>query len=90
MKTIANKTHRPLKIRLHGGKLLHLGPGKSGQIADDAAGELPVRRLIDSGEVEIVGEGASHASSGAGQPSPGHKANHGHAPNTMVLPKGDR
>ncbi len=90
MKTIANRTHRPLKIRLRGGKVLHLGPGKSGQIADDAADEPPVRRLIDSGEVEIVGEGSSHVAGGAGQPSAGQEATHGHAPNTLVVPKGNR
>jgi hypothetical protein len=90
MKTIRNKTRKPLKIRLHGGKVLHLGPSRTGQIADEAAGEPAVRRLIDSGEVEVLGEGAQ-----AGQPaqdagSTPHESTHGHTPTTVVLPKGNR
>ena len=37
MRTIVNKTTRPLRVPLPGGKVLHLGPKKSGQIADPAA-----------------------------------------------------
>ena len=90
MKTIVNKTHKPLKIRLHGGKVLHLGPARTGQIADEAAGEPAVKRLLDAGEVEILGEGSPSGPTGQG-PSPApHEATHGHTPTTVVLPKGNR
>jgi hypothetical protein len=90
MKTIVNKTHKPLKIRLHGGKVLHLGPARTGQIGDDAAGEPTVRRLIEAGEVEIVGDGAHPGSTAQGPSSTPHEATHGHSPTTVVLPKGNR
>jgi len=90
MKTIVNKTHKPLKIRLHGGKVLHLGPAKTGQIADEAAGEPAVRRLIDAGDVEIQGEGAHSGPAAQGPSSAPHEATHGHTQTTVVLPKGNR
>jgi hypothetical protein len=90
MKTIVNKTHKPLKIQLHGGKVLHLGPGKSGQIGDDAVDEPSVRRHIEAGEVEIAGEGTHAGPAGQGTASTPHEATHGHTPTTVVLPKGNR
>jgi hypothetical protein len=90
MKTIVNKTHKPLKIRLHGGKVLHLGPARTGQIADDAAGEPAVLRLIEAGDVEILGEGAPSGPTGQGPSATPHEATHGHSPTTVVLPKGNR
>ncbi|MBZ5640936.1 MAG: hypothetical protein LAO51_19535 [Acidobacteriia bacterium] len=90
MKTIVNKSHKPLKIQLHGGKVLHLGPARTGQIADEAAGEPAVRRLVESGDVEIVGEGAHSGPAGQEQAPTAHEATHGHTPTTVVLPKGNR
>ena len=57
MKTIVNKTGRPLRVSLPGGKVLHLGPRKSGQIADNAAEHASLRKLIEEGTLEIQGEG---------------------------------
>ena len=37
MKTITNKTQRPVAVPLPRGKKLHLGPGKAGQIAHNIA-----------------------------------------------------
>ena len=90
MKTIVNKTQKPLKIRLRGGKVLHLGPARTGQISDEAIGEPALRRLIESGEVEIAGAGASAGSPPSSPSSSPHEATHGHAPTTVVLPKGNR
>jgi len=89
LKTIVNRTRKPLRIQLHGGKTLHLGPGKTGQIADDAAEEPSVRRLVKAKEIEIQGEGAT-ASGGEQQGSVMHEAPRGHHPKTTVLPKGNR
>jgi hypothetical protein len=87
MKTIVNKTPRPIKIRLPRGKVLHLGPTKTGQISDDALERDAVQALLKAGDIEVVGEG--QAQGGAG-PQPLQQATHGHQPATKVHPKGDR
>jgi hypothetical protein len=89
MKTIKNLTSRPLKIRLGGGKTLHLGPWKTGQVSDAAAADASVRKLVDGGEVEIVGEGAAAAGEPSG-PSGVQESTHGHRQSTVVRPKGNR
>jgi len=56
MTAISNKTQRPLSIPLPGGKSLHLGPGKTGQIAAKAVEDPQVKKLVESGEIEVGGE----------------------------------
>jgi hypothetical protein len=89
MKTILNKTPLPIRIQLGGGKTLHLGPAKTGQIADRAAERASVRKLVKEGKIEILEEGGSaQAQSGEVQhPSP---STHGHPQPTVVTPKGNR
>ena len=53
MKTIVNKTHRPLKISLARGRALRLGPRKEGQIATNDAERESVQKLVASGDVEV-------------------------------------
>ncbi|MFT7669262.1 MAG: hypothetical protein ACI8X5_001962 [Planctomycetota bacterium] len=54
---ITNKTKRPLRVPLPGGKKLHLGPGKTGQITTKAT-ELPsVKKMIEDGDIEVIGGG---------------------------------
>ena len=77
MKTIMNKTQKPLSIPLPRGKTLHLGPGKTGQIASPASDHPPVKKLIDAGEIEVVAESSGPAEGGGGGKSgrpwaPGH------------------
>ena len=89
MKTILNKTHKPMKISIGGGRFLHLGPSKTGQISDQASGSPAVCRLVKAGEIEVLGEEPSVQ----GRPAPaasGHGATHGHPQPTVVLPKGNR
>ncbi len=57
MTTISNKTQRPLSVPLPRGKTLHLGPGKSGEIASKASEHPQLKKLVDAGEIEILGEG---------------------------------
>jgi hypothetical protein len=57
MKTVHNKTTRPLSIPLPRGKRLHLGPGKTGQIAATSADHPALKKLVDADEIEIVDEG---------------------------------
>jgi ribosomal protein L19E len=89
VKTILNKTPLPMRIQLGGGKTLHLGPAKTGQIADGAAERASIRKLVKEGKIEILEEGgASQAQSGEGQqPAP---STHGHPQTTVVTPKGNR
>ena len=46
MKTIRNKTPRPIRITLAGGKVLHLGPARTGQIGDEAVTRPSVQALL--------------------------------------------
>lgn len=70
MKTIVNKTTRPLRVPLPGGKTLHLGPKKNGQIADQAAEHPALRKLVDAGKIQIQGEAGSEAEGAEGSPAP--------------------
>lgn len=89
IRTVINKTRRPIKLTLQGGKTLHLGPGGRGQVHDDAIERPAVKKRIDAGEIEVVGEGSGAAS---GSPGSGrvHESTHGHPPTKVVLPKGNR
>ena len=89
MKTIVNKTRKPMRIGLPGGKTLHLGPARTGQISDEASQAPGIRRLVEAGEIEIVGE-ESHPQSGADTRGVVPEAPKGHHPKTIVLPKGNR
>ena len=72
MKTIINKTRRPLKIKLSQGRVLRLGPSKEGQIATHDAERESVQRIIEAGEVEIfddLSSGTGSAGKGKGGPA---------------------
>ena len=58
MQGIRNTTNGPLRISLPGGKVLHIGPGKTAQIEDRATEHAGVKRLVEAGSIEILGEGA--------------------------------
>ena len=86
---LCNKTKRPLRIPLPGGKKLHLGPGKTGKASDKAAEHPPLKKLIEEGQVEIVGTGRSLGTSGSGG-STGLSSSQGGAPSGGVRHTGDR
>ena len=89
MHSIVNKTHIPLKIPLPRGKVLHLGPDKTGQINDHAVEHPPLQKLVEAGKVEILDEGA-HGTAAHGEDSSVHASTHGKGPNTKVQKTGDR
>ncbi len=89
MKTVRNKSHRPLKVHLSQGKTLHLGPLKEGQISVHDVEAAGVKRLVESGDLEILGDGAQVSESG-GHAAGGHADTHGHHPDTSVPKRGDR
>ncbi|MFH1808249.1 MAG: hypothetical protein ABIJ09_05880 [Pseudomonadota bacterium] len=63
---ISNKTLRALSIPLRGGKKLHLGPGKIGQIDAKAAEYPALKKLIEAGDVEILDSGRNTPSPSTG------------------------
>ena len=73
MKTIVNKTHRPLKISLARGRALRLGPRKEGQIATTDAERESVQKLLASGDVEVYDDSGPLAA-GAGADSTGRSS----------------
>lgn len=89
IRTVVNKTRRPIKISLPRGKILHLGPGGSGQVHDDALERPSVAKLIEAGEIEVLGEGASSAAGERASPRL-NESTHGHPPPKVVKPKGNR
>ncbi len=88
MKTIKNKTRKPLSVPLPGDKRLFLGPGKTGQIATKAADHPPIIALVEAGEVEIIDEGADFAGRDANSGRSG-TSTQGHNPNKTVFRSGD-
>lgn len=89
MKTVVNRSRTPIKIHLPGGKTLHLGPGKTGQVSDAACARPSFEKLVKNGEIEVVGEGEAGMSSAEGSPNV-QESTHGHHPTTVVMPKGNR
>ena len=89
MRKIVNKTHRPLRIHLSQGKVLHLGPLKEGQIATPDCDSEGITKLIEAGDIEILGEGPRTSSAGA-ESEGAHPDTYGHHPHTTVKKRGDR
>jgi hypothetical protein len=92
MKTIVNKTLQPLRVPLPGGKVLHLGPKKTGQIADGAAEHPALVKLIEAGSIELQGEGSESSAAdaaGGGEGGPG-ESTHGHAKSSVMHRRGQR
>ena len=55
MQTIRNTSRGPVKVRLPGGKVLFLSPGKTGEIADKALEHPGVKQLVEDGAIEVLG-----------------------------------
>ena len=89
MKLIRNRTRRPLRIPLGGDRLLHLGPGRTGQVSDDTVERTSFQNLLASGAIELLGDGTAEVFEGDVSPAP-HEATRGHHPPTVVTPKGNR
>ncbi len=91
MRTVRNTTQLPLRVPLPGGKTLHLGPGKTGQISDQAADGKAVQRLIEQGTIELVGgaDRSSGESSGTSG-SQTHESTQRHSRPSGVSRRGDR
>ena len=91
MRTVRNKTQLPVRVPLPGGKTLHLGPAKTGQISDQAAEGRSVQRLIEQGTIEFLGGADRSSGEDSGQSgSRPQESTHGHKPPTGVSTRGNR
>jgi hypothetical protein len=89
MKTVANKTTKPLSIPLPRGKTLHLGPRRVAQISSNAAEYAQIKKLVAAGEIEISEE-APRPAGGIGSGTAGRTSIHGHASGGRSRRSGDR
>jgi hypothetical protein len=89
MKTVANKSSKPLSIPLPRGKTLHLGPRKTAQISSNALDHPQVKKLVAAGEIEI-GDEAPRPARGIGSGRAGRASIHGHASDGRGRRSGDR
>lgn len=90
MKTIRNKTFRPLKLTFSGGKVLHLGPGKTGQVPDTALQRRSIQELIRAAVLEVMDGGPAHSQDSGGQSVAPHEATRGHKPGMTTPTKSQR
>jgi len=90
MKTVINKTRKPLRIRLPGGKTLFLGATRRGQVRDEALEHPPVKRLLETGDIEVSDDSRpSHGSSESGA-LPGSGSGESHVGGRANQTGGDR
>jgi hypothetical protein len=90
MKTIKNKTNRPLRVPLPRGKTVHLGPAKSGQITTEAAEHPGLKKMVEAGEIELIDEAGGGAAGGAGGIGGGAGSRTGHGGGGGMRRSGDR
>ena len=89
MKTVLNKTRRPLRIALSRGRVLRLGPLREGQIAARDADRDAVKRRIADGEIEIFDDASRAGASAASGPGSRARVEGPHA-RFSAAKRGDR
>jgi hypothetical protein len=89
MKVVRNRTRVPLRVPLGRGRFLHLGPGQTGQVADDASEVPALKRLVKLKKIELLG-GEDEEFEMAAAGGPPREFAHGHAQPTRIFPKGNR
>jgi hypothetical protein len=87
--TVNNKTRKPLNVPLPGGRTLHLGPGKTGQISSNAVEHAGLKQLVDAGEIEILDE-SPRSTDGPGGSKNRRTSIHGHTSGSAIRRSGDR
>ena len=87
---MTNKTRMPLKIPLPRGKSLHLGPGRTGQLRDDAAAHPGIKKLVEAGSIEIFDGGKTDTGGATGTASAPHTVSRGFAKSGAKSRGGDR
>ena len=89
MKDIRNTTTKPLRVPLPKGSILHLGPKADGQVGENALDHPPFKKLVEAGDVEVLGEGERESRHPIKE-GKGHAETHGHTHAGGVHPSGDR
>jgi len=89
MKTIINKTRKPLKISLGAGKTLFLGAMRQAAVRPAALEHPPLKKLIDAGEIEVADEKTKQAVGAASGGFSG-KASQGYVSGRAKTQSGDR
>ena len=89
MRSVTNKTQKPLGVPLPRGKILHLGPGRTGQISSNAVDHPQLRMLLDGGSIALSDEGSEPAG-GSGGGGRGMSSFHGHPSTSGGRRSGDR
>jgi hypothetical protein len=87
MPTILNKTARPLRVPLPGGKLLRLAPRRSGAVAPKALKHPALLAMVESGDIEITEAGHSAGNISGG--NRGLSSSKGHDPDKTMRRTGD-
>jgi hypothetical protein len=88
MPVVHNKTRKPIRVPLGGGKVLHLGPDGTGQVSPQATERPAFRRLLEQDEIELVAEGGS-GDSGSTETGGVRGSTRGHKP-PQIQRRGDR
>ncbi len=89
MKSIVNKTRKPIKIPLPGGKTLYLGLAGSGQIPDEAVERPAFKKLVETGKIEVL-DGADRPKAGGKRSTRVQQSTHGHPAGKKMSTRGDR
>ena len=89
MKTIKNTTRQPVVVPLPRGKKLHLGPLQTGEIADGAEEHPPLVKMIELGDIEVLGDG-SHGHGPRPADDDARVETHGHQQGTVGHHRGER
>ncbi|MBT5101822.1 MAG: hypothetical protein HOM34_08430 [Planctomycetes bacterium] len=87
---IKNTSKRPLKVSLPGGKTLFLGPNASGNVSAKALEHPPLVKLIEAGEIEVLGKEGGQTPSSGGQSKGGGSNQTGHGGGGGMRRSGDR
>lgn len=67
MKSLHNKTPKPIRLSLPGGKTLFLGGLRQANVQESALEHPPIKKLIEAGTLEVVeGTGTKRGASGGG------------------------
>ena len=72
-----------IAVPLPRGKLLRLGPRKTGQISSDDVEHPPLKKMAEAGEIEIHEEGHSPLGGGGGGVGPSGGPGHGTTPGAI-------
>ena len=89
MAAVTNKTGKPLSIPLPRGKTLYLGPRKSGQISSHDLEHPALRKLVETGAIDVVAENRGE-SGGAGGGTLGRRSMDGNTAARGGRRSGDR